>query len=104
MVRLRPSAQLSSLRFAARWSADGPADPVQAMAAAFPARGSTLARPAARQAERNSLWHRARHRRADHLSADRMDQGDRPRSPRDALIRAANVSLRQFQHASLTML
>ncbi len=31
-----------------------------------------------------ALW--ARPRRADRLSADRMDQGDRPRSPRDALI------------------
>jgi hypothetical protein len=33
-----------------------------------------------------------------------MDQGDRSRSPRDALIRHANFPLRQFTHASLTML
>ena len=54
-----------------------------------PAYGASLAEPAARQAERNSLRHRARPRRADRLSADRMDQGDRPRSPRHALIRAS---------------
>ena len=35
--------------------------------------------------ERNSLRHRARARRADHLSGDRMDQGDRPRPHRHAL-------------------
>ena len=57
--------ELSALCLAARRGADGAADPVPAMAAAFPACGTGLAEPAARQAERNSLRHRARHRRAD---------------------------------------
>jgi hypothetical protein len=33
-----------------------------------------------------------------------MDQGDRPHAPRHALIGNANFPLRQFTHASLTML
>ena len=57
------------------------------------------------QAERNPLRHRARAWRADGLSGDRMDQGGRPHAPRDALnASGGNASLRQFPHASLTML
>ena len=50
-----------------------------------PLDGPGLAAQAARPAERNSLRHRARDRRADGLSGDRVDQGGRPGPPRHAL-------------------
>ena len=63
------------------------------------------AAPAARQAERHPLRHRARDRRADDLSGNRVDQGGRPRTSGDALNYAAgNFPLRRFRYASLTML
>ena len=47
-----------------------------------------LAAQAARQGKRHSLRHRARDRRVDDLSGDRVDQGGRPRSLRHSLTRA----------------
>ena len=79
------SSNYLRLCVAVRRRADAVAAPVPAMAAALPAHRPGLAAPAARQAERNPLRHRARDRRADGLSGDRMDQGGRPHPPRDAL-------------------
>ena len=47
--------------------------------------GQAWLHQAARQGERHPLRHRARDRRADDLSGDRMDQGGRPRAFRHAL-------------------
>ena len=48
--------------------------------------GQAWLHPAARQGERHSLRHRARDRRADGLSGDRLDQGGRSRALRASLI------------------
>ena len=48
--------------------------------------GQAWLHPAARQGDRNSLRHRARDRRSDDLSGDRMDQGGRSRPLRSSLI------------------
>ena len=70
-----------------RRRADAAAAAVPAVAAALPACRPGLAGRLHDQGERNPLRHRARDRRADDLSGDRMDQGGGPRAPRDALNR-----------------
>src|SRR4051812_9632338 len=74
VVRLWPSARLPALRLAVRRRPDLAAASVPAMAVAACAWRPGLAAAAARQGNRNPLWHRAGDGGTADLSADRMDQ------------------------------
>ena len=71
----------------------------------YPLAGQAWLLKIARQGNRDSLRHRARHRRIGGLPGDGMDQGGRPGALRHSLTASeVNSPLRRFRYASLTML